>query len=237
MTISELKALNYTKGGNNYVLVGNKKWVAFIKNKINLLKERFNDDFNIVICWGDENSADYICVPYNDIKHLLVDEHLTNSTTGSLRWTFIIKNDLLCVHANSKYSINIAKYLNRLQSSSAETRSDTITAYSEGKDKLVLHKTKERTPELISKFKSYKASKDSSLSCEVCGFSFKKVYGDIGDGYIEAHHITPISMLTEERETTFDDLILVCANCHRMLHRQTPPIDANELKRLIVNHK
>jgi len=27
----------------------------------------------------------------------------------------------------------------------------------------------------------------------VCGFDFKKVYGELGDGFIEAHHLLPIS--------------------------------------------
>ena len=54
----------------------------------------------------------------------------------------------------------------------------------------------------------------------ICGFDFELKYGELGKGYIEIHHIKPLSNLTEvvvvNPET---DLICVCANCHRMLHR------------------
>ena len=56
------------------------------------------------------------------------------------------------------------------------------------------------------------------MPCEICGTSFKEKYGEIGDGFIEAHHIYPISELTEE--THINDLILVCSNCHKIIHRK-----------------
>lgn len=56
--------------------------------------------------------------------------------------------------------------------------------------------------------------------CMVCGFDFEEVYGELGKGYIEVHHIKPLSSQDEEVEINpATDLICVCANCHRMLHR------------------
>ena len=69
-----------------------------------------------------------------------------------------------------------------------------------------------------------------NLCCEVCGFDFEARYGEMGEGYIECHHIKPISQYTEEDTTTIDDLVLVCSNCHRMLHRKRPWIGKDELK-------
>jgi 5-methylcytosine-specific restriction protein A len=57
--------------------------------------------------------------------------------------------------------------------------------------------------------------------CMICGFDFERVYGERGIGFIEIHHINPLSNL--EEETLINpkkDLIPVCANCHRIIHRE-----------------
>ena len=69
------------------------------------------------------------------------------------------------------------------------------------------------------------------LDCEVCGFDFNAVYGELGSGYIEAHHRVPLSELSGESKTRLDDLALVCSNCHRMLHREINTLSVDELKK------
>ncbi|MEU9481089.1 HNH endonuclease [Streptomyces sp. NPDC048191] len=59
------------------------------------------------------------------------------------------------------------------------------------------------------------------LHCEVCAFDFAHTYGELGDGYIEVHHVTPLHV-SGSRETRLDDLACLCANCHRMCHRSRP---------------
>ncbi|WP_406727849.1 HNH endonuclease [Streptomyces sp. GD-15H] len=60
-----------------------------------------------------------------------------------------------------------------------------------------------------------------SLACEACGFDFEAVYGDRGAGYIECHHVVPLHE-AGEGTTKLTDLALICANCHRMIHRHAP---------------
>ena len=57
-------------------------------------------------------------------------------------------------------------------------------------------------------------------ACQVCGFDFYQHYGDLGKDYIEVHHIKPLSSLDEEVVIDpYNDLVCLCANCHRMMHR------------------
>lgn len=56
-----------------------------------------------------------------------------------------------------------------------------------------------------------------SLDCTVCGFDFERVYGKAGHGYIEVHRSSP----SPEVSRVKSDDVMVCANCHRMLHRGT----------------
>ncbi|MFF3770960.1 HNH endonuclease [Streptomyces sp. NPDC002232] len=56
------------------------------------------------------------------------------------------------------------------------------------------------------------------VRCEVCTFDFGLTYGPLGADYVEVHHVTPLH-ITGSRETRLEDLALLCANCHRMCHR------------------
>ena len=73
-------------------------------------------------------------------------------------------------------------------------------------------------------------------TCQICGFDFKDVYGEIGDGFIEVHHKYLISEIGESYEVNpIDDLIPVCSNCHSMLHRKrNETMDVKELKERIA---
>lgn len=58
-------------------------------------------------------------------------------------------------------------------------------------------------------------------------FDFATQYPSrLGEGFIEVHHLSPLSTQDEPRKTTLDDLLVVCANCHRMIHR-TKDADGN----------
>ena len=73
------------------------------------------------------------------------------------------------------------------------------------------------------------------LFCCVCGFDFGKTYGPHGSGFIEVHHIVPLAM--DKNSHLVDpakDMVVLCANCHRMIHRkQDAPLAVDELKSLL----
>ena len=57
--------------------------------------------------------------------------------------------------------------------------------------------------------------------CMACGFDFESFYGEAGRNFIEVHHIKPLSDIGDE--ITIDparDLICVCSNCHRIIHKK-----------------
>lgn len=82
------------------------------------------------------------------------------------------------------------------------------------------HLRRERSRELVKEAKKLALKAPEGLSCRVCGFDFERVYGPRGRGFAEAHHTVPLAQYTiGGAETRVDDLVIVCANCHRMLHR------------------
>jgi 5-methylcytosine-specific restriction enzyme A len=101
--------------------------------------------------------------------------------------------------------------------------------FPEGKELTELHKRKERNPRAVRKKKRKVLKEYGKLECEVCGFDFVKFYGQLGYGFAERHHTVLVSKLSEEHNTKLSDLAIVCANCHRMLHRARPLISISEL--------
>ena len=85
-----------------------------------------------------------------------------------------------------------------------------------------IHSVRERNRKLVNDAKSAYIRKHGSLFCQLCGFSFADTYGEMGLDFIEAHHIKPVSTIKAGEETRIEDLMMVCANCHRMLHRADP---------------
>lgn len=99
-----------------------------------------------------------------------------------------------------------------------------------------LHRSRERDSALVQLAKAHHARRNKGkLPCEICNFDFSDVYGELGRSYIEAHHTRPLSDLEgdQTQETRIDELALVCANCHRMLHRRRPWATIGQIRDLI----
>jgi 5-methylcytosine-specific restriction protein A len=82
-----------------------------------------------------------------------------------------------------------------------------------------MHCLRERKPHLVAAKKREALLRTGALVCEVCGFDFETEYGALGIGYMECHHVVPLAEAAHERSVCLSDLALVCANCHRMIHR------------------
>jgi predicted HNH restriction endonuclease len=109
----------------------------------------------------------------------------------------------------------------RIESLSEAKLFQDIYAY-EGKPVYRLHASRERNRNLRNeKIKSFQ-EQHGEIFCEICGFSFFEKYGNLGFGLIEVHHLQPLSKLTEETATNLEDLMLICPNCHMVIHSGEP---------------
>lgn len=98
-----------------------------------------------------------------------------------------------------------------------------------------LHKSRERSPRLIKRKKEQVLGEQGKLACEVCGFDFEMVYGELGSGFAECHHLIPLVELRYGTQTKLSDLAIVCANCHRMVHRGHPMLSIDELRAVTLH--
>lgn len=105
---------------------------------------------------------------------------------------------------------------------------EALIEHPEGKAELRIHLRRERSIALIRSFKATL----TDFHCQVCGFDFETAYGAQGHRYIEAHHSIPVSKLRDGATTKLVDLVALCANCHRMVHRNGL-MDWRELRGII----
>jgi 5-methylcytosine-specific restriction protein A len=80
------------------------------------------------------------------------------------------------------------------------------------------------------------AKKFHGNRCQACNLDFAERYGNIGKGFIEAHHLRPIATLEKGVPVKYDvaaDFAVLCSNCHRMIHRTDDPSDLATFRQLI----
>jgi HNH endonuclease len=114
-------------------------------------------------------------------------------------------------------------------SSATDTHSDYVEARRLARERYYFA----RNPALVRAAKQH-----YGYGCQVCEFTFEGMYGDVGHEYIECHHKNPLSERPEEEQqeaatTGIDEVAVVCANCHRMLHRRRPALTIDELREFV----
>lgn len=238
-----LEFKNWDDGGNHYVLKGNptNKWVGFQESVIDRLKERYGEDFYLVVWTDRRKEIDFYNIPFRKLKHLFIPEH---KTTGKYkhRWTAIIIDGQFLMHANTNFAVDIKDDYGNFHSETGTKEYQTVDydlanfeleeEYFEGKKIKRLSSYYERNSKLrVASIQAH------GYKCSVCGFDFEKFYGKHGAGYIEVHHLKPVSSFESPTKVCpINDMTVVCSNCHRMLHRNRDSIlNIQELRDIITS--
>ncbi len=95
------------------------------------------------------------------------------------------------------------------------------------------HRVRERNRGLVRRKKDAVLAANGTLACEVCGFDFETRYGALGTGFIECHHVVALSK-SGVANTRLQDMVVICSNCHRMIHRRQPWPTPEELRAVVL---
>ena len=152
---------------------------------------------------------------------------------GPSRYGIYDPTRLIVGKANRIFAARVVAFytdvLNALRSNANRDSAVTIYPRIENRSRVTLHVKRERSQYLASECKIR-----DNHECQVCRFRFEEAYGVLGLQFAEAHHIVPLSKLGENTLTRVSDLVTVCSNCHRMLHRMDgKPTDISVLKKLL----
>ena len=79
-----------------------------------------------------------------------------------------------------------------------------------------------------------KCKQHYNYTCQICGIKMDDVYGELGLGFIEVHHLIPIHLFDDTHIINpLEDLITLCPNCHSMIHKLDDVSDWQYLKQLV----
>jgi 5-methylcytosine-specific restriction protein A len=91
----------------------------------------------------------------------------------------------------------------------------------EGERRLVAHLRRERKPALAAAKRRAMIAQLGYLQCERCRLIPSRTLGLYGDAVIEVHHAgTQLAEMAAGHTTRLGDLMCLCANCHRLVHRE-----------------
>lgn len=61
---------------------------------------------------------------------------------------------------------------------------------------------------------------DEALTCDICSFRPSAALDrELRESFFETHHVLPLAASSGLRATRIADLALLCAGCHRFLHK------------------
>ncbi len=92
------------------------------------------------------------------------------------------------------------------------------------------YKERDRAFSALAK-KFYRDKGGGKLICEACGLDPTAFYGPDGEHCIEAHHKVPIEELQPDSITRVDEMAMVCASCHRIIHSKKPCLLVAEVRK------
>jgi hypothetical protein len=169
---------------------------------------------------GDEIHLFYrerIKEPFTYKGQVDVDHEKTKIHTDQpSKFFFRLRNSVLVADSDASPSLN-------------DVDIHTVTA-TEGRRRLVLHLQRERNQTIVRNKKKLAVS----LDCEICKFSFG-CYGSVASDYCEAHHLLPLDEVEHTTQTRMEDLAILCANCHRVVHLRNPPYKLDEVRSMLAN--
>jgi hypothetical protein len=96
----------------------------------------------------------------------------------------------------------------------------------EGQKKIKQMIVKHRNSYITKLAKEAFKKENEHLYCECCGFNFNK----FGLDYAEAHHKYAIAEREFDEETRIEDLIMLCSNCHTLVHGLNITVDELKMK-------
>ncbi|WP_267401574.1 MULTISPECIES: hypothetical protein [unclassified Chryseobacterium] len=108
---------------------------------------------------------------------------------------------------------------------------DVYEVRSEDGKKIIISKAAERDALLRSL-----AIKIHGTNCFGCNFNFVERYGKAGEGFIEIHHTVALERYEDSKVVNPQtDLIPLCSNCHRIVHRRKDYVLSLDELKIIIN--
>lgn len=221
-------------------------WFAVFENTLNIQIDKSTKNGrngpNLIIYRTRNEGAedrDHYVVPYSVFITMVTDNTVAVAKIKtSRRWNFTLKNDQL--HVTHGSFINIGEYYRAKLITEAHASNFTPNASTvhfqlqtmeaiEGLAKESVRATRSRNGQLREA-----AIRQSRGVCEACLRDFSVLLGGLGARALQVHHKNQLAQSDNEVITSLDDLAVLCANCHCIVHAdRDQPMRVEHLKMLL----
>lgn len=167
---------------------------------------------------------DHYVVPFSIVQGLLTQDTLKKQVNGAHRWNLTLKNGMLhvthrpgAIDVNQYYGAQLIVENNvvspNLRAPYTVIDERTTQAILEGiaREITVVAKSRSRTLRAA-------ALQRANGICEACGTNFSSLLGGRGVRALQVHHKRQLALQDEPTVTNVDELAVVCANCHCVIH-------------------
>lgn len=176
----------------------------------------------IVYRTNSGDPRDHYAIPYDVVRDLLVDNTITHSeVNGSRRWNLTLKSGRLHVTHRSGTK-DVSDYHGApliIEGTGASAFSQVLVAFNHS-SAIIEGIAREVT--VIARSRSRRlrdlALKRSRGVCEACGTDFSTLLGGKGLHALQVHHRLQLALQESPKLTSPDDLAVICANCHAIIH-------------------
>ena len=172
----------------------------------------------IVYRTNSDDPRDHYAIPYDVVRNLLVDNTITHSeVNGSRRWNH---GRLHVTHQPGKMDVGEhhgAPLI--IEGNGSSATSQALLAFDDG-FKILEGIAREVT--IVARSRSRKL-RDLALTrsrgiCAACETDYSALLGGKGLHVLQVHHRRQLALQDAPKLTSPDDLAVVCANCHAIIH-------------------
>jgi hypothetical protein len=176
----------------------------------------------IVYRTNSGDPRDHYAIPYDVVRGLLVDDTITHSeVNGSRRWNLTLKSGGLHV-THQPGTTDVSGYHGvplMIERNDSLAFSQVRLAFDE--DFTILEGIA-REVTVMARSRSRKlrglALRRSGGICEACVTDYSALLGGRGIHVLQVHHRRQLALQDAPKLTSPDDLAVVCANCHAIIH-------------------
>jgi hypothetical protein len=173
---------------------------------------------------GDQGWAGHYMADIKDVQMVPSQLHIRDARTDFSEWSWLRQPRRSTAVPDSVAE----RFLALLLVSGADPEYASASDI-EGTKTEVLRLTTKRSKTLRAK-----ALRQANGVCCVCRRDFSQVLGGRGVRVLQVHHMKQLSSFDLPTRTTLEDLAVVCANCHMLLHLNSDkPLDIDELRRML----
>ena len=176
----------------------------------------------IVYRTNSDNSRDHHAIPWSVVRDFLVDDTITHSeVNGSRRWNLTLKNGKLHVtHRPGKKEVSEYYGIPLLIEGKGAPVARQVPLVFDDNFSVLEGTAREATVMARSRNRKLRdlALKRSNGICEACDTDFSVLLGGEGVHVLQVHHRRQLARQEIPRPTSPDDLAVVCANCHAIIH-------------------